>query len=184
MKKVLDYIKPFISIVFGALITLLFLNNLNRGDLETVKSVFAIIVGGYFIVVGLLGLLAPQQIGERPLRLLNSIGISVYAVFFFLCIVLNVADYNAGYGVNGWVVANFALTVSMGFAVLFLLTFFIKNAVVERLARIFGLLFLLALLLNVLFDRLGNPMLLGGIELLKVVTHITFACIYLGTWKE
>ena len=184
MKKALDFIKPFISIVFGALIILLYLNGLSNGDKDTIRGVFALIVGSYFIVVGLLGLLAPEQIGGNVLRLLNSIGISVYAVFFFIITLVDVIDFNSAYGVNGWIVAYVSLSVSIAFAVLFIIQLFVKNQIIQRLARLFGMLFLLALLLDLLFDFAGNPETLGNIVLLLLMTYVTFASIYLGTWKE
>lgn len=184
MKKVLDLLKPFASIVFGALITMLYLNGLSVGGNDTIRGVFALLVGGYFIAIGVIGLVAVGKINERVLKLLNGIGISVYAMFFFVITILNLADFNQGYGVNGWIIADFALTVSLGFAALNIVTLFVNNRVLVRIANLVGMLFLLALVFDVLFDVLGNPITLGQINIILVTVHFTFASIYLGNLKE
>ena len=184
MKKVLDLLKPFASIVFGALITMLYLNGLSDGGNAAVRGVFALLVGGYFIAIGVLGLVAAGKIPEKVLKLLNGIGISVYATFFFLVTVLNLADFNAAYGVNGWIIADFALTVSLGFAAMNIVAMFVNNKVVLRIANLLGMLFLLALVFDVLFDVVGDPITLGQINIILVTVHFTFASIYLGTLKE
>ena len=184
MKKILDLVKPFIAIVFGALVIMLYLNGMSVGGTTTVRSVFAFIVGSYFIVVGLLGMICAEQIGEKPLRILNAIGISVYASFFFLTTVLDFADYHDGYGVNGWVVADFTFAVALGFAVLNIIAIFVNNRILGRIANILGMLFVLALVLDILFDEVGNPVRLGLVSVLLVVVHATFISIYLGNIKE
>ena len=184
MKKIIDVIKPFISIVFGALIILLYLNDISAGGVASARSVFAFLVGSYFIVVGLLGLICPLQIGERVLRLLNAIGVSVFASFFFMITVLNIADFNDMYGVNGWIIADFQLSAAIGFAVLFLITLFVKNGVLCRICNLFGMLFLLALLLELLFTPVGNPATINDFPIVKLVVNLSFAYIYLAVLKE
>ena len=184
MKKILGLVKPFIAIGFGALIIMLYLNRMSVGGNETVKSVFAFIVGSYFIVIGLLGMICAEQIGEKPLRILNAIGFSVYASFFFLVTLLDLVDLHDGFGVNGWVVANFTLTVALGFAVLNIIQIFVDNRIFGRITNILGLLFVLALVFDILFDEVGDPVFLGMVQILLVLVHVTYISIYLGNIKE
>lgn len=184
MKKVLDLVKQFVAIVFGALIILCYLNDLSVGGTATVRAVFAFLVGSYFILIGLLGMLCKEQIGEKALKIMNGAGMAAYASLFFLIVMLDVIDLNAGYGVNGWVIADFALTVSIAFAVLYIIVLFVNNRVVIRLANLFGMLFLLAIVLyGIVFTPIGNRNTLANIALITLIIRVTYASIYLGNIK-
>ena len=193
MKKLIDLIKPFLSIVLGALVILLFLNGLSDGGTDTAKAVFALIVGAYFITIGVIKFVAGNKIDKKVLDILSAIAIASYAVLFFVVVVCNMADFASedimkqirGYGTNGWIIALYSVVISAGFAAVYLVAYFVKNEVLNKVSNLLGLLFLLALVLNVLFsiDR-GDPVQLGDIVILAVVTHSLFGYIYLASVGE
>ena len=189
MKKIIDLIKPFLSIVFGALVILLFLNGISDGDTDTTRAVFALLVGAYCIAVGLIKFLMGKQLDAKLGRILDAISIAAYAGLFFVIVITYMIDYaddnimlgRPGYGTNGWIIAIYSLLAAGGFASVFLVATFVRNEILNRVSNLLGLLFLLALVLNVLFTvNRGDPIILGAISVLAVVVHALFAYIYLA----
>ena len=189
MKKIIDLIKPFLSIVFGALVILLFLNDISEGDTKTTRAIFALLVGGYIIGVGLIKFLMGKQLDAKLSRILDATSIATYAGLFFVIIITYMIDYAAedmmlgrpGYGANGWIIAIYSLLAAAGFASVFLAATFVRNEVLNKVSNLLGLLFLLALVLNVTFTvNRGDPINLGAISVLTVVVHVLFGYIYLA----
>jgi len=77
-------------------------------------------------------------------------------------------------GPTAWVIAIFSLAAAIGFAVVYIISKFKDVAILKRLTYLFGMMFLLALLLNLLFSPLGNPNSVDNIPVASLAMFILY----------
>ena len=184
MKRISDLLKPFLSIIFGALLFLCHFNWLMAEGGYLALGIIAVIFAAYFITVGLLGTLFGEKFPQKTRSMLETIGIALYplffAVLFLVSIIVNVkADLPLG--PLGWSVSIFTIISGLGLGGLLLLAYFFKSRTVTKLAFLFASLFVLALLLNILLDGEGDPATLGSIVLLYVALYGVYLAMLIGS---
>ena len=81
MKKIKDFIKPYLLIIFGALFLLLYSNLLDGGTAEIVFGVFAIIFAVYYIVAGVIKIVATDKFEENIRNILDFFTYSLFPFF-------------------------------------------------------------------------------------------------------
>ena len=89
---------------------------------------------------------------------------------------IGVIDLASMMGPNGWAIEIVQLVVFIAFPMMYLFSFLTKGeTLIVKLTRVFALLFVLSLLLDLLFSELGAPTTLADIPLVYLALYGIFA---------
>ena len=184
MKKVTDLLKPYLSIIFGALLLLLYFNLLSFGGALLALGIIATVLAAYFLITGILAIAMGEKLSKKAKSLINLIGVSGFSAFmgvYFLLDLINRAkaskgDFGTPVGPAGWTIGILSIGASFGLLLVLVIAFAMKSKDFARIAFLFGAIFVLALLLDVLAPA-GNPISLGAVVVLQVVLYGAFVGI-------
>lgn len=174
MKKIYELIKPFLSIVLGALMLLEYMNFLGAGGAALALGIIAVIFAAYYLVVGILSVVIGPKLGPTK-RILDVVGISLFPLFFFVYRLLIVIS--GGLGVTGWILDILGMVGALACAVFVYVAAFSKGKVIKRLALLFAMIFVLVLLLALLFDFDGAVIGLGAIILVDLFSYLAYGAM-------
>lgn len=82
MKKFHELLKPYLSIIFGALLFLMFFNYLSTGGSALAIGIIAVVLAAYFLVIGIIGVCLGAKLEKGTKGSLEVIGVSLSALFF------------------------------------------------------------------------------------------------------
>ena len=176
MKKVSDLLKPFLSVIFGALLFLCHFNWLGLGGGYLAIGIVAVVLAVYFVTVGLLSTLLGEKFPRRLKENLEAVGVGVYPLFlgaYFLTFLIMSVKAKTYVGPMAWTISLISIAAAFGLGVLFFLAYFLRRRTLARLTFTFSSVFILMLLLDILLVN-GNPATLGSIVVLKVVLYGVF----------
>ena len=184
MKKIGDFLKPNMFIIFGALLLLYFLNYLSLNGASLAIGIFAVILSTYYLVVGILGILIGNKFGPQLKKIFEVLSVSLFGAFmfiYFLLTTINGAQINGLMGPTAWIVQILSMAAALGLAVVYTIARLVNIDALMRFAYLFSAIFALALLLNILFDISGNSRLLGNVDILLVVIYVIFTFYLFST---
>lgn len=173
MKKIKELVKPFIFIIFGALLFLYYFNGLSGEGAGLAISIIAIILAAYFLAVGILSVVLGDKLGKAK-GLLNLIGVATFPLFYFvieLITLINLADVEGFLGPTGWTISILTIAASLGLGALLFVSYFVRSKGLHRVTFLFGAIFVLALLLDILLQVDGTPATIGQVVILQVVLY-------------
>lgn len=173
MKKIKELVKPFIFIIFGALLFLYYFNGLSGEGAGLAISIIAIILAAYFLAVGILSVVLGDKLGKAK-GLLNLIGVATFPLFYFvieLITLINLADVEGFLGPTGWTISILTLIAALGLGALLFVSYFVRSKELHRITFLFGAIFVLALLLDILLQVDGTPATIGQVVILQVVLY-------------
>lgn len=173
MKKIKELVKPFIFIIFGALLFLCYFNGLNGEGAGLAISIIGIVLAAYFLAVGILSVVLGDKLGKVK-GLLNLIGVATYPIFFAvveLITLINLADIEGYLGPTGWTISILTIAAALGLGALLFVSYFVRSKELHRITFLFGAIFVLALLLDILLEVNGSPAMLGNVVILQVVLY-------------
>ena len=171
MKKIGDFLKPNILIIFGALLLLNFLNYLSLNGAGLAIGIFAVVLSAYYLAVGILGILIGNKFSPQLKKIFEVLSVSLFGVFmfiYFLLTTINGAQINGLMGPTAWTVQILSMAAALGFVVVYIIARLVNKDALMRFAYLFSAIFTLALLLNILFDISGNSRVLGNVDILLV----------------
>lgn len=184
MKKIGDFLKPNMFIIFGALLLLYFLNYLSLNGASLAIGIFAVILSTYYLVVGILGILIGIKFSPQLKKIFEVLSVSLFGAFmfiYFLLTTINGAQINGLMGPTAWIVQILSMAAALGLAVVYTIARLVNIDALMRFACLFSAIFALALLLNILFDISGNSRLLGNVDILLVVIYVIFTFYLFST---
>ncbi len=184
MKKIGDFLKPNMFIIFGALLLLYFLNYLSLNGASLAIGIFAVILSTYYLVVGILGILIGNKFSPQLKKIFEVLSVSLFGVFmfiYFLLTTINGAQINGLMGPTAWIVQILSMAAALGLAVVYTIARLVNIDALMRFAYLFSAIFALALLLNILFDISGDSRLLGNVNILLVAIYVIFTCYLFST---
>ena len=184
MKKIGDFLKPNMFIIFGALLLLYFLNYLSLNGASLAIGIFAVILSTYYLVVGILGILIGNKFSPQLKKIFEVLSVSLFGVFmfiYFLLTTINGAQINGLMGPTAWIVQILSMAAALGLAVVYTIARLVNIDALMRFAYLFSAIFALALLLNILFDISGNSRLLGNVDILLVIIYVIFTFYLFST---
>jgi len=184
MKKIGDFLKPNMFIIFGALLLLYFLNYLSLNGASLAIGIFAVILSTYYLVVGILGILIGNKFSPQLKKIFEVLSVSLFGAFmfiYFLLTTINGAQINGLMGPTAWIVQILSMAAALGLAVVYTIARLVNIDALIRFAYLFSAIFALALLLNILFDISGNSRLLGNVDILLVVIYVIFTFYLFST---
>ena len=176
MKKIKELIKPFIFIIFGALLFLFFFNYLGVGGPYLAIGIVAIVLSVYFLVVGILSVVLGEKLGKAK-GILNLVGVATFpllmGVIFLLSLIGNAKNEYTYLGPNGWTIAILSIAAAFAIGVMLFIAFFVRSKGFHRVTFLFGAIFVLALLLDILISE-GFAVALGQIVVLQVILYAAY----------
>ena len=184
MKKVGFLVKPFASVVFGALMLLYFMNYLTLDGAGLAIGIIAVIMAVYYLAIGIISVILGDKLAKAG-KILDIVSISLFALFMFVFLLLSCVRVGAdNIGPTGWVIAILSMTSCWALIAFYIVGAFVKMPVFKRFAQLFGAIFALALLLNILFAISGRPFVLGEIDIIKFVMYALFVFMLFSSLKE
>ena len=177
MQKIQDIIKPYLSIIFGVILLLGYMNYLSYDGAVVTIGIFALIFGVYYIMAGLFDVLLGEKMPAEARRIIEMLSISFLGLFIFIRTLIYLVELGEQFGPSGWIIAIYSLIISVFFVSIVPTVYFIKNELLSKVAKLSAALFVLVLLLAVLFDTFGNTTVLGAVNLIDVILYIFFAMI-------
>ena len=176
MKKIKELLKPFIFIIFGALLFLFFFNYLGVGGAYLAIGIVAIVLSVYFLVVGILSVVLGDKLGKAK-GILNLVGVATFpllmGVIFLLTLIGNAKNEYTYLGPNGWTIAILSIAAAFAIGVMLFIAFFVRSKGFHRVTFLFGAIFVLALLLDILISE-GFAVALGQIVVLQVILYAAY----------
>lgn len=179
MKKIQKVAKPFLSIVFGALLLLTYLNWLSSGGGALVIGVIALLISLYYLGAGITEAVAGDKLPQKAKKVFDILNISLFSAFASINYLLYITNLSDQMGPTGWIVALAALLLSLALAIFSIIARLVSNPVLKRLDVLFSALFMAALVLTLLFDSAGNPVTLGSIDVISLVIYALFGMMLL-----
>lgn len=179
MKKIQKVAKPFLSIVFGALLLLTYLNWLSSGGGALVIGVIALLMSLYYLGAGITEAVAGDKLPQKAKKVFDIIDISLFSAFASIYYLLYITNLSDQMGPTGWIVALAALLLSLALAIFSIIARLVSNPVLKRLDVLFSALFMAVLVLTLLFDSAGNPVTLGSIDVISLVIYALFGVMLL-----
>ena len=179
MKKIQKVAKPFLSIVFGALLLLTYLNWLSSGGGALVIGVIALLISLYYLGAGITEAVAGDKLPQKAKKVFDILNISLFSAFASIYYLLYITNLSDQMGPTGWIVVLAALLLSLALAIFSIIARLVSNPVLNRLDVLFSALFMAALVLTLLFDVLGNPITLGSIDIVSLVIYVLYGVMLL-----
>ena len=173
MKKIKELLKPFIFIIFGALLLLMFFNYLGGGGAILAIGIVAVVLSAYFLTVGILSVVLGEKLGKAR-GVLNLVGVATFpllmGVIFLLDLIGKAQDDYTYLGPSGWTIAILSIAAAFAIGIMLFIAYFVKSKGFHRVTFLFGAIFVLALLIDVLIQD-GFAVALGQIIVLQVVLY-------------
>lgn len=179
MKRLHEIIRPFLAIILGALILLMNLNNLQGQDKVLAYGILGIVAAALYVAIGIIGLTLNNRLPSSAKRAFEIVSVVTFPILMFVYFLLStIAAAEAEIlGPNGWFLSILKMAASICFALVYLVAGLVKERHLNKLALLLASVFILALLLEVLFDILGNAIGLGGIIVVEVVVYFIYGNI-------
>ena len=184
MKKIGDFLKPNILIIFGAVLLLYFLNYLSLDGAGLAIGIIAVVLSTYYLAIGILGIFVGNKFTPQLKKIFEVISVSLFGIFmfvFFLLTTINGAQINGLMGPTAWTIEILSMVAALAMVAVYIIARFANKDVLMRFAVLFAAIFALALLLNILFDITGNSRVLGNVDILLVAIYAIFVFYLFNT---
>ena len=182
MKKISEFIKPYVAIVLGALVLLYYLNWLSGSDSTLALGIIAMVMASYYLVSGILGIILGEKLGKLG-KVFDIVSIVFFPTFMFIYFLLMIINASGVMGPAGWFINILSLAGSITFVGFYIVSRFVKAKIVQRLTLMFAAIFVLALLINILFDYIGDPNSLGEINIIGLVIYSIYSYMLVNALK-
>lgn len=184
MKKVTDYLKSYVLIIFGALLFLYYLNYLSYKGKALAIGIFAVVISAFYLVVGVAQVLADDKIPTEAKKAIDALSVGLFAIFIFVSSLLVIIDLSEVMGPTAWTIGILTMVASLALAVVYFASEYAAQSAPCRLTRLVSAIFALALLLNLLFDVAGDSIVLGNLDVLLVVIYGVFTYYLFGSVEK
>ena len=184
MKRIGDFLKPNILIIFGALLLLYFLNYLSLNGTGLAIGIFAVVLSAYYLAIGILGIFVGNKFSPQLKKIFEVISVSLFGIFmfvFFLLTTINGAKIDGLMGPTAWTIQILSMVAALAMVIIYILARLTNKDVLMRFAFLFSAIFVLALLLNILFDISGASTVLGNVDILLVAIYAIFTFYLFNT---
>lgn len=185
MKKVGLLIKPYLCIIFGALLFLIYLNLLAGEGSALALGIVGVVLSAIYLGIGIVEVLLGDKLNKTAKLVFDVCVISLFPLFMFvnyILTVINMADLEGGVGPTAWTIAVISMAGSLAFAVIFPIAKFVKSKLLTRISFLFGAIFTLVLLLDILFDAGGAPTVLGNVSIIVLVLYAIYTAMLFNSF--
>lgn len=85
---------------------------------------------------------------------------------------------------TAWIISIFSIITTLIMIFIYIVAFYLKNKYLDKLNILFSSLFILVLLLDLLFDTLGDPINLGNINIVGFIIYFSYSSMLLESIIE
>ena len=185
MKKIRDFIKPYLLIIFGTLFLLLYSDLLDGGTGEIIFGVFAILFAVFYVTVGVIKIAAANKVKDGVRNVLDFLAYTLFPFFMFAYGIFALIDKFDFFDVN-IIIIWFLIIVSA--LLLMIFQGFVKLGKATNCARfvfLFDALFVISMALMTLFQKWNMALLAITIGfVIEVIFIASFAFILLDNKEE
>lgn len=174
MKKVQEIIKPYLLIIFGALLLLYYLNDLDNTGATLAIGIIGVIVAAFYLTMGILNVLLGDKLPQSLKKVFDITAVALFPLFIFSYYLIAIIKWNDLFGPNGWIITILSLVGSLAAAVLLIISNFINGNTVKKLTTLFAMIFVLILILDLLFSIAGNSIVLGNLDVLLFAIYVVY----------
>lgn len=179
-KKLSDYFKTNILVILGALLLIKYWDFLSFKGLYIALGIIALVLATYYIVLGIVIAVMGSKFSAQPLKVCEMLSVSLFALFIFLSFLFMTIDMAELMRVSNWVINILSMVVSLVFAISYIAYKLASKSNIIRFVSLFALLFILALLLDIIFNAGG---ILGNIDVFLVAIYLSYS-FYLFSFLE
>ena len=186
MKKITELIKPFMAIIFGVLLLLTYLNYLSAEEGKVLAiGICAVVISAYYFFIGIFGILGPKLRGVAK-KITDAVTVSAFPLFMFVIFLMRaIAFGEAKVNLPGaWLICIISIIGAIGLGVLYIVSCFVNNRYIKKFAQLFGFIFILVLVLNVIFEPNGDPEQIGDVEILVVAIDAAYIDILFSSFPQ
>ena len=173
MNKIIELIKPYLSIVFGFLLFLYYFNYLQYSGILLAIGIIAVFISLYYLVHGILNFFLDDKM-KNGKDILNLVSLSLFTLFYFFYLIVVIVNNSNIFGPTSWVIVIFGLLTSLAFPAFAIIAHFVKNKTLSKLSYLFNFLFFLGLLLSIFFNMSGNAIRLGDLDFIYTLIILCF----------
>ena len=173
MNKIIELIKPYLSIVFGFLLFLYYFNYLQYSGILLAIGIIAVFISLYYLVHGILNFFLDDKM-KNGKDILNLVSLSLFPLFIFFHLIVLIVNNSNIFGPTSWVIVIFGLLTSLAFPAFAIIAHFVKNKTLSKLSYLFNFLFFLGLLLSIFFNMSGNAIRLGDLDFIYTLIILCF----------
>ena len=185
MKKLSEFIKPYLAIAFGALLFLFYLNWLGSEGAFLAVGIIAIVFAAGYLAVGILGVVFGERLPKVLKLVFDIFTVSAFPLLIFVYFIVLVTSVPVeNIGPAGWVILIVNLAASLGLVGLYITTRFVKVKLLDRITYLFAVAFILALALNLVFDFTGDPIVLGNITVVELIIDALYSYMLINALKK
>ena len=184
MKKVQELIRPFLVIIFGALLLLCYLNWLAYEGSGLALGIIAVVLAAYYLTYGIIDVVLGSKLSSKVKNVFDVVSVCGYAVFVFVYFLLMTINLSDVMGPTAWVVNIVCMAGSIMLVTFYSLAKFTKEPILERLAYLFSIVLILGLLLNILFNADGSAAQLGTIQIIDVLIFVLYSTMLLRSFVK
>ena len=193
MKKVSELLKPYLSIIFGALLFLIYFNSLQYQGEALALGIIAVILAAYYVARGIIGIIIGDKMPQKLTLVLDILSVCLFALFMFVETLLTVVELHkiaalenvpVAMGPTAWTIAICNMAAALGLIGFYIVSKFVKAKVVARFAMMFGAIFVLSLILNILFESNGAPVALGDILVPVLLLYVTYTVMLFNSFSK
>ncbi len=177
MKKIQSIIKPFLSIILGALIFLVYLNQLRSRGVSLALGIIGVDISIFYMTYGILKITIKKFDSKKINCVLKIIEVVAYPVLFFVSALLLLIVDTELILPSGWVIQIASLVASLSFVVIVILRKILSKNVFNVLTKILAGALAIVFLTNVFFDDLGSPAYIALINIVRVSIYSIFTFV-------
>ena len=175
MKKIHELSRPFLAVIFGALLFLSYLNDLSYSGSILAMAIVWLVFAAFAITVGILNIVLGDKLSRKVKGIFDLSIVSVYALLSFVGVLLFVI--NGGLNAFSWVVSIIGMASTLGFGCLLLISYLKRRGFIVNLTFLFAALFALYLLVCILFTYDGIARGIGSISLVEIAIIFSYVSL-------
>ena len=185
MKKLLELIKPLLLIIFGALMFLIYLDQIDpQADAKYLMiGIFGTVFAVYYITIGVINVTIGNRLEKNAKNVFDMLNVGLFAFLFLYETIVNITDYVDGMSGSGWIINIGSILAALCLIVFTILSKTSNKEALDRVALLFAALFATAMLLRIIFTPVGGSMPLLGMTLTSVALYTMFVFVLFGALK-
>ena len=177
MKKVTEFIKPLLLLIFGSLALLFYMNYLQLQDEYLAFGVVAVIFSAYYLVAGILTYVLGNRLNNSLQLVFDILNVSLFPLILFFIRILNMkrliqAD---AMSVNDWIVYITFFVATVTLIVFYMVYRFTKQPVMGRIAFLCGGILVLTLVVELVLNNTVGSLPLIQLALYGIYTYVLFS---------
>ncbi len=177
MKKVTEFIKPLLLLIFGSLALLFYMNYLQLQDEYLAFGIVAVIFSAYYLVAGILTYVLGNRLNNSLQLVFDILNVSLFPLILFFMRILNMkrliqAD---AMSVNDWIVYITFFVATVTLIVFYMVYRFTKQPVMGRIAFLCGGILVLTLVVELVLNNTVGSLPLIQMALYGIYTYVLFS---------